>query len=104
MTDMTVAQTILAQLGGRRFIAMTGATSFSGGSNALGFRVSSRMAKNRISGVRITLDPNDTYTVTFLAQRRAPSFEVYTVAEHSMIYSDQLEEIFTAETGLATRL
>lgn len=104
MTDMTVANTILAQLGGRRFITMTGATSFSGSANALGFRVPSRMTKNRISGVRITLDPNDTYTVKFLAQRRAPSFEVYTVAEHSMIYADQLETIFSTETGLATHL
>lgn len=104
MAELTVANTILAQLGGRRFIAMTGASSFGGGKNALGFRVPAKMTKNNISGVRITLDPSDTYTVTFLAQRGAPTFEVYTVAEHSLIYSDQLEDVFRSETGLATRL
>jgi hypothetical protein len=104
MADLSVANTILAQLGGRRFIAMTGASSFSGGSNALGFRVPAKLTKNKISGVRITLDDNDTYTVTFLAQKKAPTFEVYTVAEHSLIYFDQLEAVFTSETGLATHL
>lgn len=104
MAELSVANTILAQLGGRRFIAMTGACSMSGGSNALGFRLPARTAKNKITGVRITLDPSDTYTVTFLAQRGSPTFEVYTVAEHSMVYCDQLEGVFTSETGLATRL
>jgi hypothetical protein len=30
MTDMTVSQTILSQLGGKRFIAMTGSKNFVG--------------------------------------------------------------------------
>jgi hypothetical protein len=41
MTDLTVAKTILAQLGGERFVMMTGATNFVGGADSLAFRVGS---------------------------------------------------------------
>ena len=37
MTDMTVAKTILAQLGGSRFVAMTGARHMAGDATSLSF-------------------------------------------------------------------
>lgn len=103
-TDMTVANTILAQLGGNRFVAMTGAKSFSGGADCLTFRLPRTMTKNRIQAMRITLDASDTYTVTALAQKSAPTHEVYTVDEASMVYCDMLREVFENMTGLRTSL
>ena len=98
-TDMTVSKTILAQLGGQRFIAMTGANSFTGSTSTLTFR----LPKNSkgVKGVRITLDPTDTYTVEFLAMRK---FEVVMLAKCEGVYCDMLREVFTDNTGLATSL
>lgn len=102
MTDLTVAQTILAQLGGSRFKAMTGANSFTGSADTLSFRVPK--AAKGIKAVIVKLLPSDTYEVRFLGQRRAPTFEVFDVAKHDDVYCDQLQAVFTAETGLDTHL
>ena len=63
MSDMTVANTILAQLGGRKFLAMTGAYSLTGSADTLSMRLPSKSTKNKVGGMRITLDPDDTYTL-----------------------------------------
>lgn len=104
--DKQIAETILAQLGGKRFIAMTGASSFSYGSKMLTFRLPTTrdFVKNKAKGVRITLDPNDLYTVEFIGQKRGPSFETFTVSSHSMVDCETLAPLFTSETGLATSL
>lgn len=60
-----VAETILKQLGGDRFIAMTGARNFLADGNALRFRLPSNFAKRRINAVRFTLNGTDTYDVVF---------------------------------------
>jgi len=102
--NMQVSQTILEQLGGRRFIAMTGAKRFVGGNNTLSFKLPSTphyVAKG-INGVRITLNPSDTYTVSFFKSRghNQPTL----VEEHSEIYNDMLQDVFTMVTGLQTSL
>lgn len=99
MSDMTVANTILQQLGGRMFTMMTGAKNFTGTENSLTFRIGQNCHK--INGVRITLTPADTYTVEFLRIRK---FEVKTASKHEDIYFDQLRELFTAQTGMYTSL
>jgi hypothetical protein len=43
MTDMTVSQTILSELGGNRFIAMTGSKNFVGSDDALSFKLAKYM-------------------------------------------------------------
>ena len=104
---MQVANTILEQLGGSRFIAMTGARSFTGGADCLTFKLPRGFAKNRAFGCSIRLDASDTYTVKFLGSRGSVArgtFEVYTVSERSFVYADQLQAVFTSETGLDTRL
>lgn len=97
---MTVAQTILQQLGGNRFILMTGAKDFVGCEDGLTFAIP---LHNNINKINITLDVDDTYRMTFLKWRRAQLDEViqYTVAG---VYADQLQQIFTNQTGLYTRL
>jgi hypothetical protein len=96
---MAVAETILQQLGGKRFIVMTGARSFVGSDHALMFALPS--CKNGINKVRITLDPSDTYTVEFFRIRGMKSELIKSLSD---VYFDQLQEVFTDETGLFTTL
>lgn len=100
MSGPAVAETILAQLGGNRFRAMTGAKQFVGSETALTFKLP-RGAKDGINAILIVLDANDTYTVTFYKVR---GLKVATVTEVSFIYADQLRPLFTAKTGLYTSL
>jgi hypothetical protein len=96
---MQVAQTILQQLGGRRFLAMTGAKFLVGGDNFLMFKLP--RAKDGINKVRITLNASDTYDLDFFRLRGT---KVSQVAHVEDIYNDQLQEIFTQHTGLYTSL
>lgn len=98
---MSIAQTILDQLGGKRFVTMTGAKNFGDTGNGLAFQVPASLTKNRINAVKIVLDPSDTYTVKFLRIGRS---DLKTISQHSMIYCDQLEDLFERETGLLTHL
>ncbi len=100
---MNVAQTILAQLGGRKFCAMTGAKDFVGSDDALTFKLPSfaGYCTDGINCVRVRLDASDTYTVSFY---RVRGMKVKCVAEVSMIYNDQLCEVFESHTGLRTSL
>lgn len=99
-TTMTVATTILEQLGGGRFVAMTGSKNFVGSADALSFRIGSG-AKNGINAARIVLTPADDYTVTFLRIRGTKVVEVET---REGIYCDQLQDVFTTATGFYTKL
>jgi hypothetical protein len=99
---MTVANTILAQLGGNRFAMMTGAKNFVGSADALMFSIGGG-AKNKINKVRITLTPDDLYTVEFM--KYSPSkFTVTEIAKVEGIYCDMLQETFTNYTGFFTSL
>ncbi|OYW56805.1 MAG: hypothetical protein B7Y80_01600 [Hyphomicrobium sp. 32-62-53] len=100
---MTVAKIILAQLGGNRFIAMTGARNFVGHPAALSFKLPRGLAGNKASHVKITLDANDTYTIDFLAWN-ARKLEMRTISSTPGAYADDLQRVFTLETGLDTRL
>lgn len=101
---MSVPRIILQQLGGNKFVAMTGARNLTGDGSSLIFKLPARFAKDGINCVKVTLDPSDTYTMTFYKQGRAPSFKVTVVAEIQGVYCDQLTEIFEAKTGLYTSL
>jgi hypothetical protein len=103
MSDMTVAKTILEQLGGRKFIVMTGAKNFVGTDNSLTFRLPGArgFCKDNINSVQVTLDPNDTYTVTFARVRGG---DVKVISMFRDIYCEQLRETFTEQTGLLTSM
>jgi hypothetical protein len=98
---MTIAQTIIDQLGGNRFIAMTGANRFYAFADGVSFRIPTRSAKNGINSCTITLTPDDLYDVEF-GTVRAMKYKAKSTSEG--IYCDQLQELFTAETGLYTHL
>lgn len=106
-TDNGVSATILQQLGGRKFIVMTGAKNFLGDDKSLMFSLPStrHFVKDGINKVRITLDPSDTYTIEFMKiGKRNGIPHVNTVKKTEDIYSDVLQEVFTRYTGLTTRL
>ena len=96
-----VAQTILQQLGGRQFMAMTGAKGFVGSDAVLLFSIPK--TERGINKVRVTLTPMDMYRVEFLRVNfKKATADV--VEEHDGVYCDQLQTIFTAATGLRTQL
>jgi hypothetical protein len=101
MTTNTVASTILQQLGGNRFLAMTGARYLVATSNALQFTLSPRLTKHRINSVVVRLDANDTYTLLF---NRRKGVDITLVDSANGIYADQLRGVFTDATGLVTSL
>lgn len=97
-----IAETILAQLGGRRFIAMTGAKNFNHDSRALVFSLP-RITGMKINRVRIQLEADDTYTVIFM--RWLPrSFDIENHGTAQGVYADNLRRVFEQKTGLLTSL
>ena len=96
---MKVAQTILTQLGGNRFIAMTGSKQFMAGENFLRMRLSRN--KSGANMLKISLNSLDTYDLEFIKVAKNDFKTVKTVRG---VYNDMLQEIFTSETGLYTKL
>lgn len=102
---MQVANTVLSQLGGNRFIQMTGAKDLLAIDGGLQFKLPNNLCKDRINFVRIILDPSDTYTVEFGRITRVDHMPTYkALHSHDGIYCDNLTELFTQVTGLYTRL
>ena len=101
-----IPNTILAQLGGNRFVVMTGARNLIAGEDYLGMALpTARHDGKRVTHVRVTLDPSDTYTVealSFNPRSRVAPFK--TIVTESGVYCDNLQAVFTDLTGLATHL
>ncbi len=129
--NQQIANVILQQLGGRRFVAMTGARCLVAIDNGLRFRIGRN--GSRANMVSIVLRGDDTYTMTFMyvrnppnkctllmkylgrgmepetalrkiEQQSDPDKMVQTLKEYKGIYCDQLEELFRDFTKLNTRL
>ena len=98
MTDKTVAIEILRQLGGNKFIAMTGAKSFTCDDNSMGFRLPGTMTKDRINYIKITLNGMDTEFIYIWGSK------IKTLSTFKGDYCDMIENIVADRTGLATRL
>lgn len=100
---MIVAKTILAQLGGRRFLIMTGSKNLIASKDSLMMTLTRNEAK--VNKLIIKLEVNDTYTLTFLKVGKVKGELVADIRiRHKDIYNDQLQEIFTKSTGLYTHL
>jgi hypothetical protein len=100
------ANEILHQLGGRRFIAMTGARNIMHDAGALIFSLPGRtFTRGGINKVKIGLNDSDLYDLTFwkIANKRG-AFTVEEVSTASGVYFDQLQAVVTEATGLDTHL
>lgn len=96
---------ILQQLGGNRFIVMTGSKNFvySNNGNTLSMHLTRNKAKAKY--LKITLNSMDTYDMVFSTLKGKKFEEVLVeVVKHEGVYCDQLQEIFTEVTGLYTHL
>lgn len=99
-----IAQTILQQIGGRRFSTMTGSKNFIDLGN--GLQMSLARNKTQANRLKIILDGStDTYTMRFYRQSVTKTFDIKVkeIAYYELVYCDMLEEIFTSVTGLYTR-
>ena len=96
-SDLQAAQTIIAQMGGsRRLAMMIGASVFAGDDNSVMF---SFKGSRKMNKCRVTLDATDTYTVEFF--KYSPSKGTCPVVnEISGVYGDMLVDIFESRTGL----
>ena len=101
LTIMTTANQILSQLGGNKFLAMTGAHTLINTGSGLTMKL--RSNKSKANYLKITLNAMDTYTVEFQKVNYS-KFTVSDVANFENVYCDQLQKIFTSVTGMYTKL
>ncbi|WP_323086607.1 hypothetical protein [Providencia alcalifaciens] len=99
--NQEIATTILSQMGGNRFIVMTGAKHLGFIENGLQFKLPARFAAKGINCVQVILDPSDTYTMRFLKISRV---NIEEVEKTEGLFFDQLQSTFTEQTGLYTHL
>lgn len=95
-----IADTILNQLGGGRFVAMTNAKNLCHDDDGtLRFKIGRN--NTRCNFVKITLDASDTYTMEFYYSSVKGLKELQ---KTSGLYHDALQGCFTRFTGLQTSL
>jgi hypothetical protein len=104
-----IATIILDQLGGKKFIAMTGAKDFLALDGKLyGIRFAIGRNYAGVNRVEITLNESlDVYNMEFYKQsisRKTFDVSHKTVKKFEGVYCDQLQELFTSVTGMNTRL
>lgn len=97
---MQVAQTILQQLGGKRFTLMTGSKNYLSTDRSLRMNLSRN--KSGAKWLKITLNAMNTYDMVFFTADKDLNIKVK--EEKKDIYCDQLQDIFTQVTGLYTSL
>ena len=93
--DKRQAGETLKQLGGNKFIAMTGAKNFTVGKEGLAFKIG-RNAK-AVNYVVIQLNGKDLYDMKFQKGTRV-------LKTANDVYGDQLQKMFTKHTGMYTSL
>ena len=92
---------VLRQLGGNRFIMMTGAKNFV--KNDAKKTISFKIGRNskRVNHVRITLNSMDTYDMEFLW---ISVKGIKVVSKEMGVYNNSLQAVFTEHTGMDTSL
>ena len=96
---MSVAETILQQLGGQRFTAMTGSKNYLADGNSLRMTLAKNHSKaNRLRFYKYTAGRLNKKTFEWVPDK------VVEVAEFDNVYCDMLQELFTQVTWMYTRL
>lgn len=95
-----IAKEILSQLGGNKFVAMTGAKNLAHGPDYLSFKIGKN--SGGVTHVKIRLDKGkDLYDMTFYKVRGA---EMKTLKDIKGVQVGDMAKIFTDTTGLHTSL
>lgn len=115
MTNTMIAETILQQLGGNKFVVMTGAKNFVALENGIKFNIGRNASK--ANTVKITVNGLDLYDIEFIkftpykitvnhktctVTTREEKTEV--IKTYNDCYCDMLQELFTEVTGMYTHL
>ena len=97
-----VQETIVEQMGGNKFRVMVGCKQMSvdGDKPAVTFTIGGG-ARKRIKYVKVELMGDDTYTMTF---SKVFKYEHKIIKVVKGVYFDQLQSIFTEQTGFDTSL
>ena len=99
-----IAQTILMQLGGNRFLAFTGSSQLTNMGNGLRMN----LARNKTSANRLDIiydGGTDLYNLRFYRKtfsKKTFEVKVKDIANYEGIYFDMLQSLFTEVTGLRT--
>ena len=108
-TNKEIAKEILAQLGGNKFIMMTGSKNFINIGNGL----TMHLTRNKIGAkyLKIELTVFDTYTMIFSTSKKIMSKTIGIKVDTHVIlqtienvYCDDLQRHFTNITGLETSM
>ena len=115
MTNTMTAKKILNQLGGSKFVVMTGAKNFIALENGIKFNIGRNASK--ANTVKITVNGLDLYDIEFIKytpysfkiSKDGKSFKetqerVETVTKLEDYYSDMLQDGFARITGMYTHL
>ena len=97
---MSIAKTILEQLGGNKFRVMTGAKNLMGFENGLVMKLGRNSSNSNY--LKITLNSMDMYDMEFCKLTRMG--EKKSVTEYKNVYNDLMRGTFTAHTGMYTSL
>ena len=132
--NQEIANTILSQFGGNKFVVMTGAKNFVAIENGIRFNIGRNGSSANM--VKVVLDWDDTYTMQFIKigkpvnpytimmryadkglseqefnevvtaaiKKAEKNAEPKVLKEYQGIYFDQLKELFTDFTKMYTRL
>lgn len=98
--NMAIARTILEQLGGNKFCSMVGAYDII--AIEYGLSLKFKMCR-KINLLEIKLMPSDTYRVIFSKYSKRTGISKV-VEQYEDMYCDDLQDLFTAVTGLYTYL
>jgi hypothetical protein len=100
-----IAQTILQQLGGSRFLAMTGAKLMRDGPALIVHLPASFRGPGAGAGhqIKITLNADDLYLIEQIKITKG-SYKVSRVTLADGAYAEDLQRIFTEATGLDTHI
>ena len=95
------AETLLQQLGGRKFIAMTGAKDLMVDRENKSLHMKIGRNSKGINHLKITYMPDDTYTMDF---GRIRKLDYKVVRSVKGVYAEALQDVFTEVTGMYTSL
>jgi hypothetical protein len=100
---MNASQIILEQLGGRRFLAMTGAKCLLHHEPVLGVHLPRKpgFVKQGVNYIKISLSPLDLYDIEF---GRIKGLDYKVIEKVEGVYSENLCEVISETTGLALSL
>ena len=103
-TAAQVCDTIMQQIGGNKFLTMTGSKpQCYGTSDAGNDFITLQLAKNGVGAkwLKITSMPNDTYSMEFSGIKNG---DISVISHEDNVYCDMLQSTFTDITGLYTTL